>query len=144
MAFLQGFQRTDGAFGSLIVRQSRLRDPHSGLYDYDLPEHVILISDWQKEMGLVKFVAHLHHGGDDISPSIIVNGKGRVSKPRNQLKPNERMPLATFEVKQVRSSILRKMKVNLEFQEGLFLGQTLSVPCYKQWDPGRSCGNVNR
>uniref|UniRef100_A0A0P5ZF44 Multicopper oxidase n=1 Tax=Daphnia magna TaxID=35525 RepID=A0A0P5ZF44_9CRUS len=93
-----GFQRADGAFGSLIVRQSRLKDPLSSLYDHDLPEHVILVSDWLSELGLAKFVAHAHGGKDDIPSSIIINGKGRVSKPKDQLELQEMMPLAVFNV----------------------------------------------
>ena len=48
-SFRIGFQRADGVFGSLIVRQSKQSDPQSALYDYDLPEHVMLVSDWLGE-----------------------------------------------------------------------------------------------
>lgn len=96
-----GFQRADGAFGSMIVRQSRSKDLQSLLYDYDLPEHVILVSDWLGELALGKFLAHAHDGKDDIPSSIIVNGKGRLSKSQDELTPQEMMPLAVFKVEQV-------------------------------------------
>ncbi|KAI9555735.1 hypothetical protein GHT06_018250 [Daphnia sinensis] len=95
-----GFQRADGVFGSLIVRQSRQKDPHSSLYDYDLPEHVVLVSDWLGELGVAKFVAHHHDDGDNKPSSMIINGKGRIPKPRNELTSNETMPLSVFNVKQ--------------------------------------------
>lgn len=99
--FSLGFQRADGAFGALIVRESRSKDPHSMLYDHDLAEHVILICDWLSKLGIDKFVAHAHAGQDDIPSSILVNGKGRIPKPKDQLSNEEKMPLAIFNVKQV-------------------------------------------
>lgn len=86
----------------MVVRQSRSNDPQSPLYDHDLPEHVILVSDWLGELALGKFLAHAHDGKDDIPSSIIVNGKGRVPKSQDELKPQEMMPLAVFKVEQVR------------------------------------------
>ena len=99
--FPLGFQRADGVFGSLIVRQSRHKDPHSPLYDYDLPEHVILVSDWLPELGISKFVAHHHDDGDNKPSSMIINGRGRIPKPRNELNANQTMPLAVFSVQKV-------------------------------------------
>ena len=85
-------------FGSLIVRQSVDKDPHSKLYDFDLPEHVLLVSDWLGELGVSKFVAHHHDDGDNKPSSMLINGKGRL--PR-QLTANETMPLSRFQVQQV-------------------------------------------
>jgi L-ascorbate oxidase len=85
-------------FGSLIVRQSADKDPHSKLYDFDLPEHVVLVSDWLGELGVSKFVAHHHDDGDNKPSSMLINGKGRL--PR-QLTANETMPLSRFQVQQV-------------------------------------------
>ncbi|EFX81872.1 hypothetical protein DAPPUDRAFT_49503, partial [Daphnia pulex] len=94
------FQRADGVFGSLIVRQSRQNDPHSSLYDYDLPEHVMLVSDWLGELGVAKFVAHHHDDGDNKPTSMIINGRGRLPKSRSELTSNETMPLSVFNVEQ--------------------------------------------
>lgn len=93
-------------FGSLIVRQSRQADPHSSLYDYDLPEHVILVTDWLGELTVEKFVAHHHDDGDNKATSMLINGKGRIPKPRNELTPEEMMPLSTFYVQQVMITLL--------------------------------------
>lgn len=41
-----GFNRANGFFGALIVRQPDKLDPHKKLYDVDDKEHVILISEW--------------------------------------------------------------------------------------------------
>jgi len=98
---LTGFQRADGVFGPLIIRQSRDKDPHSMLYDHDLPEHVILVSDWLGELGVAKFVAHHHDDGDNKPSSMIINGRGRLPKQRGELTTNETMPLSLFSVDQV-------------------------------------------
>lgn len=39
-----GLHRMNGLFGSLIVREAN--DPNADLYDYDLDEHSIVLSDW--------------------------------------------------------------------------------------------------
>lgn len=83
------------------------------LYDFDLPEHVILVSDWLGELGMAKFVAHHHDDGDNKPPSMIVNGKGRVPKPAHQLTANETMPLSRFSVQKVSPSTTRN-SVSLE------------------------------
>lgn len=141
---MSGFQRADGAFGSFIVRQSRSKDPQSPLYDYDLPEHVILVSDWLGELALAKFLAHAHDGKDDIPSSIIVNGKGRISKPRDKLTSQEFMPLAVFKVEQVSFTLgthkLRKCnRINFLFA----IGYALSIPNYQQWNIGLPNHDVN-
>lgn len=91
-----GFQRADGVFGPLIVRQSASQEPHANLYEHDLPEHVIMVSDWLGELGVSKFVAHHHDSGDNKPPSMIVNGRGR--HPGNI---SSDIPLTRFTVKQV-------------------------------------------
>nr|XP_045624166.1 laccase-2-like [Procambarus clarkii]XP_045624167.1 laccase-2-like [Procambarus clarkii] len=71
-----GFQRADGAFGALIVRQPPALDQNHNTFDYDLPEHVILFHDWLHIPTQDKFVLR-HHGGDDDFPnSMLVNGQG--------------------------------------------------------------------
>lgn len=113
----------------MVVRQSRSKDRQSPLYDHDLPEHVILVSDWLGELALGKFLAHAHDGKDDIPSSIIVNGKGRVPKSQDELKPQEMMPLAVFKVEQVRGrgqigeliSSLNMIKIRFVFTLGYAL-----------------------
>jgi L-ascorbate oxidase len=85
----------------LIVRQSRQSDPQSALFDYDLPEHVMLVSDWLGELGVSKFVAHHHDDGDNKPSSMLINGRGRIPKPKGELTSNETMPLSIFNVEPV-------------------------------------------
>lgn len=60
-----------------------------------------MVSDWLGEFGVAKFVAHHHDDGDNKPSSMIINGKGRIPKPRNELTANETMPLSLFSVQQV-------------------------------------------
>ncbi|XP_063243590.1 uncharacterized protein LOC134542927 [Bacillus rossius redtenbacheri] len=100
-----GCQRADGAFGGFVVRVPKSWDPHTALYDRDLPEHLVQILDWVPEMGVHKFVDH-HHGLADNKPrNILVNGLGRnVSLPAVLEDPwgvdDTSQPTATFVVQQ--------------------------------------------
>ncbi|KAK3730124.1 hypothetical protein RRG08_030555 [Elysia crispata] len=71
-------QRSDGLFGSLVIRQPKGRDPHNALYDMDLPEHTIMLNDWSRRPSADSIVA-LFHRGDSAYPSgILVNGRARA------------------------------------------------------------------
>ncbi|XP_071451368.1 uncharacterized protein [Hetaerina americana] len=72
-----GLQRGDGSYGALIIRTPKEYDPHAELYDTDLEEHIIQVTDWGHQLGLVTFVSHHHGDGDNKPPNILVNGKGR-------------------------------------------------------------------
>ncbi|XP_072013206.1 uncharacterized protein [Amphiura filiformis] len=72
-----GMQRADGVFGALIFRQAAEADVNSHLYDYDLPEHVVLVHDWLDEMTMVKFASHHFDDGSNKPESILINGKGK-------------------------------------------------------------------
>ena len=58
-------------FGALIVKQAPSRDGHDGLYDYDLPEHVIFIQDWLHQPAINK--ATVSATGAD---SLVIKNKG--------------------------------------------------------------------
>lgn len=70
-----GNQKTDGAFGALIVRGLEEENPNAHTYDFDLPEFTILMNDW------------MHQSADDhmpgyekrslLSQSVLINGHGR-------------------------------------------------------------------
>lgn len=70
-----GNQKADGVYGALIVRGVEGKNPNSKMYDYDLPEHTILMADWMHEN------AEDHIPGlttrSSLSQSILVNGHGR-------------------------------------------------------------------
>ncbi|XP_072045930.1 uncharacterized protein [Amphiura filiformis] len=40
------YQRIDGGFGAFIINQAPGRDPNSDLYDFDIPEHVVILQIW--------------------------------------------------------------------------------------------------
>ncbi|XP_071494140.1 uncharacterized protein [Diadema antillarum] len=72
-----GMHRADGVFGALIVREPAQADPHSDLFDHDLPEHVLLVHDWLDSPTLDKFAAHHFDNGSNKPESVLINGKGR-------------------------------------------------------------------
>ncbi|KAG1687825.1 Laccase-2 [Nymphon striatum] len=71
-----GNHRGDGAAGIMVVRQPRSKDPHGDLYDYDLPEHQMVVQDWLLESTTDRFLRHHFSNGDNKPRTLIVNGKG--------------------------------------------------------------------
>ncbi|XP_045474292.1 L-ascorbate oxidase-like [Harmonia axyridis] len=61
--------RADGLAGALIVRQSDKLEPHRKLYDEDLKEHVVMLSEWSGDL-VSEFSAN-----NDVPKSILINGK---------------------------------------------------------------------
>lgn len=74
-----GMQRTDGALGALIVRQPMTKTRYGNLYDYDLPEHVMVIQDWDIRTGTSSFNSFHHSIGNNKPKNILINGKGKYS-----------------------------------------------------------------
>ncbi|XP_072743934.1 uncharacterized protein [Anoplolepis gracilipes] len=74
-----GFQKMDGVFGSLIVRQPPEYDPHSHLYDYDLSTHVVVINDWMHQQAVDRFPGQRFSRVGQNPDSILINGKGRYT-----------------------------------------------------------------
>lgn len=72
-----GMQRTDGAFGALIVRKPMKNIQYSNLYDYDLPEHIIVIQDWDIRTGTSSFNSFHHSIGNNKPKNILINGRGK-------------------------------------------------------------------
>ena len=67
-------------FGSLVVKQPAQTDPNSHLYDCDLPQHVIIVTDWHHETFFTKWFTfmHINHNEDNnIGDAILLNGKGQ-------------------------------------------------------------------
>ncbi|XP_013407117.1 uncharacterized protein LOC106171353 [Lingula anatina] len=94
-----GFQRADGVVGPLVVRQPRSEDPHSNLYDLDLTEHYITVTEWLGELTINKFERHHHKHGDTMPQSMLINGKGAFKGYHNHVT-NEHVftPYAYFHV----------------------------------------------
>ncbi|KAK8384504.1 hypothetical protein O3P69_009357 [Scylla paramamosain] len=72
-----GFQRTDGMFGALVVRQPREEDPQRGHFDRDEPQHTLVLTDWLDGLGVAKFVNHHHTEHDNKPYTLLVNGRGK-------------------------------------------------------------------
>uniref|UniRef100_A0A336MJM4 CSON002551 protein n=1 Tax=Culicoides sonorensis TaxID=179676 RepID=A0A336MJM4_CULSO len=88
-----GHHKLNGMFGSLVVRN--FRDPHSNMYDYDLKEHTILVTDWIHDDAEM-FVPGLPTRKPNISPeSILINGKGVFFKSD---KTPTNSPIEVFKV----------------------------------------------
>ena len=82
-----GLQRGDGIFGALVIRQPLIRDVQAKLYDYDLPEHTMVVHDWMTEASATRFAGH-HHAMTEHQPnSILINGRlRRLSIPNNNVQ----------------------------------------------------------
>jgi len=95
-----GLQRSDGFFGPMIVHKYTDQNPHAGLYDYDLPEHVITVNDWLNNTSIEKFAGHHHNDGDNKPRSILINGKGVLQDLYDSAGRLFQTPRAVFTVEQ--------------------------------------------
>ncbi|XP_057321757.1 uncharacterized protein LOC130665413 isoform X1 [Microplitis mediator] len=84
-----GVDVANGIFGSLIVRQADVREPHRSLYDVDDPDHVLLVSQWHHSI-----VTDTLAGQANKKPALLlINGRGQ--------QPNgPPVPLTSFNVTQ--------------------------------------------
>jgi FtsP/CotA-like multicopper oxidase with cupredoxin domain len=78
-----GHHKVDGHYGGLVVRTPASEDPNSALYDEDLPDHMIIVSDWMHDNADM-FMPGNPTRGIGISPNnILINGKGVYTNVRN-------------------------------------------------------------
>ncbi|KAL5012009.1 hypothetical protein ScPMuIL_010560 [Solemya velum] len=71
-----GINRADGMYGAMVIREAN--DIHENKYDFDLPEHSIVVNDWLKELAVERFFCHiLGTGCSDIPLAILVQGHGK-------------------------------------------------------------------
>ncbi|XP_043281770.1 laccase-4-like isoform X2 [Venturia canescens] len=78
---------TNGIFGSLIVRQADMLEPHRSLYDIDDPNHVVLISPWHHAIVTEGASTRMQRK----AAILLVNGRGRQTD-------GPETPLTTFNV----------------------------------------------
>lgn len=78
-----GVQRSDGALGALIVRKPAEQQPPSvtRLYQFDLPEHIMIIQDWEHKSAVATFSSFHHSIGDNKPQNLLINGKGKYMQP---------------------------------------------------------------
>ncbi|XP_078000548.1 uncharacterized protein LOC144453143 [Glandiceps talaboti] len=90
-----GFQRADGAYGALIVREPENFDPLLKFYDFDESEHTILLADWTNELAvsviLTRIFVYEARNDDNILINGRAEGKGNSHDPKT--------PRSTFSVK---------------------------------------------
>ncbi|CAH0555836.1 unnamed protein product [Brassicogethes aeneus] len=70
--FWQAFSdadRSDGLFGALVVREADKIEPHRKLYDIDAKDHVILISEWSRDL------TRDYKIDDDTPKTLLINGR---------------------------------------------------------------------
>lgn len=97
-----GIMRADGLFGGIVVRQPPSRDLQGDLYDLDLPEHEIVLSDWSHTPIEDVYSSFYHGTGSQVPESIIIHGRGVYPATRLSLLNNNTTPTAQFQVKRGR------------------------------------------
>ncbi|KAH9491785.1 hypothetical protein Btru_029498 [Bulinus truncatus] len=94
-----GTQRADGLYGPLIVHQPPSQDHYYAAYDYDLPEHVIMITDWTIDMMTNRLAKYVHFDSDNKPRLMLINGKGQYQAYNNETANTVHYtPRATFTV----------------------------------------------
>lgn len=90
-----GVQRSDGALGALIVRRPHAELPAAvrDLYEFDEPEHTIIVQDWEHVSSQAAFNAFHHSLGDNKPKNILINGRGRYGE--QTLLPKKTVTTAT-------------------------------------------------
>lgn len=99
----------NGLFGKLIVREPN--DPNADLYDYDLDEHVILLSDWNNAMAEIR--APGSKNLDTYPDSLMVNGFGNYFN--NQTNRFIYTPMAVFYVENGKKHRFRMISAGAHF-----------------------------
>ncbi|XP_069675441.1 uncharacterized protein [Periplaneta americana] len=90
-----GIQKSDGLQGSLVVRRARDHEPNAQLYDYDLPAHVIMISDWSHRPAIDHFPGLVVPVTYTYGVFFLINGRGRYTDP---VEGNITTPYSVFRV----------------------------------------------
>lgn len=104
-----GLHRMNGLYGSLIVRESN--DPNANLYDYDLNEHSIALSDWKNVM--VETAAPGSKKIDQFPDSIVINGFGNYFN--NQTNQFIHTPMAVYYVERNKRHRFRMSSIGGHF-----------------------------
>jgi len=66
----------DGQYGSLIVRDPPMLNPHYNLYDEDNTEHIIIISDLMHELSLERYPGRYRMNRGQNADNFLINGRG--------------------------------------------------------------------
>ncbi|BFZ22137.1 hypothetical protein BsWGS_25176 [Bradybaena similaris] len=93
-----GVQRADGLFGPLIIRQASSQDVHSSMYQHDLPEHIITVTDWLTKTTTERMAEYMHFDQRIYPRLMLINGMGRYQAYRLPNNTAFYTPYATFSV----------------------------------------------
>ena len=80
-------------------------NPHRSLYDYDLPEHKVLVNDWMHELAVNLYLGHHWSTLPDGPDSMLINGKGQFAVYADSAATSGKgyvTPREVFEVESVR------------------------------------------
>jgi FtsP/CotA-like multicopper oxidase with cupredoxin domain len=78
-----GHQKANGIYGALIVRTPHENHPNEKLYDHDLPDHLIVASDWMLHLAEEDFPGVISRSV--LSSSLLINGHGRYFNVSNAI-----------------------------------------------------------
>ncbi|XP_063700380.1 uncharacterized protein LOC134830740 [Culicoides brevitarsis] len=92
-----GHHKVNGHYGAFVVRNET--SPHQNLYDFDLKEHTVIVSDWMHDDADM-FMPGLPTRRPGIVPkNVLINGKGvYVDEKRPEQYVNS--PIEVYKVKQ--------------------------------------------
>lgn len=68
----------DGLEGSLVIRVAKSLDGNGALYDYDLPSHVIILSDWMHSMTDSQFPGNTYNDTRYKADALLINGQNQI------------------------------------------------------------------
>uniref|UniRef100_A0A8D8ZWC7 Laccase-5 n=1 Tax=Cacopsylla melanoneura TaxID=428564 RepID=A0A8D8ZWC7_9HEMI len=91
-----GLQKMEGIEGSLIIREPKSVDKTTHLWDYDLPSHAVIVTDWHHDMTDQKYPGFLHTNTGNFPESYLINGKNNYVYPNGT---SLNAPYAQFNVK---------------------------------------------
>ncbi|XP_076235891.1 uncharacterized protein LOC143180212 [Calliopsis andreniformis] len=72
-----GLHKMDGVTGTLVIRAPEEDEPNADLYDFDLANHVIHLSDWMNEESTGRFPGRNTGVVRQLPESLLINGKGQ-------------------------------------------------------------------
>ena len=73
-----GHHKVNGHYGGIVVREPKSNDDSARFYDHDLPDHLIVASDWMEAYGEM-FMPGLPTKFPGVQPtSLLINGKGTI------------------------------------------------------------------
>lgn len=86
-----GMQRSDGAFGALIIREPVDSIPlqiRKVINNLDSTDFIMMMQDWEHVVGVAGFSSFHHSIGNNKPKNILINGKGRYTENKKTAGTN--------------------------------------------------------